>query len=90
MALEFTAVDHHGTPKDNAYQIIPADGIALPHTTSHIYVGVAGDLNYVPAGDSATPGTNILLKGLTVGWHPVRARVIHATTTTAGNMIGFY
>jgi hypothetical protein len=90
MALEDPVVCHHGTPKDNAFAITPSDATPLLHLTSHIYVGTTGDLSFVPVGDMNAVPTVVTLAGLAVGWHPVRARLIRATATTCGGLVGFY
>lgn len=71
----------------NAFAIAPSNDNQLDIVTRGIYVGVSGDLK-VDMDDS---GTAIAFVGLASGIiHPIRARKVYATGTTATNIVGVY
>jgi hypothetical protein len=66
--------------------ITPSDTQDLPKLTRAIYVGGTGDVAAVlQNGDM--PGA---FKALPVGYHPITARRINATGTTATNLMALY
>jgi len=74
-------------PYKNAFAITPSDTVALAEVTRAIYVGVAGDITMQLQGDSAA----VLFKAVPVGTVlPVRATLVKATGTAAGNLLGLY
>lgn len=65
------------------------DNIVLPsgiNRTKGIYVGVTGDLNVVMAS-----GSTVLFKALAAGVvHPISAKRIMSTSTTATDIVALY
>jgi hypothetical protein len=73
------------TSLDSFYEITPSNSVDLPNETISIYVGVPGDLKI----DSAVTGTEITFKNLANGvFHPIRAKKIYETGTSASEIIG--
>lgn len=63
--------------------------VVAPHNANEqtfvsraIYVGVSGDVTCLMAD-----GTTLLFKALPVGIHPIRAKRVNATGTTATDML---
>jgi len=70
-------------PVAHGVSVAPNDGVDLSHVTRAIYLGGAGDLRVtLPDGNTVT------FAAMAAGWHPVRVARIHATGTTASNIIG--
>lgn len=69
-------------PVAHAAQIVPNNGTDLPHVTRVLYVGGAGNIRVTMAD-----GSVVTFMGMTTGWHPVRVSRVHATATTATNII---
>lgn len=70
-------------PITDAAVVTPSDSDDLPRVTRALYIGTAGNARVTLAS-----GTVANFAGLAVGWHPVRVSRIHATGTTAANIIG--
>lgn len=71
-------------PAEHAVAITPNDGADLANNTRGIYLGSTGNLAVTMAG-----GEQITFVGLASGIiHPIRAKRIWATGTTAANIIG--
>lgn len=70
-------------PVAHAREILPSDGDDLPHVTRALYLGGTGDLRVTMAG-----GSVVSFAALTAGWHPLRVSRVHATGTSATNIIG--
>lgn len=70
------------TPHDTDLLAAPSGVTA----TKYLYVGVTGDVAIVtPSND------HVVLKGLLAGaFHPIQARIIKATGTTATNILAVY
>lgn len=69
-------------PVRNAEQVTPSDSGDLSTVSRAIYVGGAGDLRVTLAD-----GSDVIFRAAPVGWHPVRARQIWATGTTATDIV---
>ncbi len=69
-------------PIVDAIDISPDDGADLTVTSRALYVGGAGDVRLTLAG-----GRTVTLRAVQVGWHPVRARRVWATGTTATDIV---
>jgi hypothetical protein len=72
-----------GAPIIDAVAVTPSDSEDLLRVTRALYVGTAGNARVTLAH-----GTVIDFSGLVVGWHPIRVSKVHATGTTAANIIG--
>jgi len=55
-----------------------------------LYVGTAGDITLVTAGDLSVAGTPVLFKAVPVGTLPVQVRRVLATGTTATDLVALY
>lgn len=70
----------------NAFEIIPSDAADLTHETIAIYVGFDGDLKV-----DLVNGETITMCNLAAGvWHPIAAKKVYATGTTATYILGAY
>jgi hypothetical protein len=76
----------HGAIYDTA-DVTPADATALPSGPCRaIWVGVAGNIRIKTLG-----GTTQVLKAMAAGmWHAQAAQEIHATSTTATDIVAGY
>ena len=73
------------TSLDSFFAITPSNSVDLAQNTIAIYVGTPGDLKI----DSAVTGTEITFKNLANGvFHPIRAKRVYATGTSASDIIG--
>lgn len=72
-----------------ARAVAPNDLNDLDPYAKAIYVGVAGDITYIPVRntDQETP---VLLKNAAVGYHPIQARRILATGTAAQSIVALW
>lgn len=70
-------------PINGAFAIVPHDTNELACLTRSIYVGVAGDVKV-----KLYDGSIATYTAMPVGRHPLRARLVFATGTTATNIIG--
>lgn len=75
-------------PAYNAAAITPSDTVDLSPIARGLYVGVTGDVNMELEND--TLGTATLFKAMAVGFYPFRVRRVHATSTTATNLVAVY
>lgn len=80
-----------------ATAITPSDTLAVsigPSTpgayAKSLYIGVAGDLTIITAGDNSNngAGTPVLLKAHPVGYCPIQVRAVLAAGTTAQSIVG--
>lgn len=70
----------------NAFEIIPDDATDLPHETIAVYIGFDGDLKV-----DLISGETITMYNLAAGaWHPIAAKKVYATGTTATYILGAY
>lgn len=74
-------------PAANAFAITPDNEEELEFVTRGIYVGTAGDLAVVLAGDSEAVTFVSLVAGVI---HPLRVRQVLATGTDAEDIVGVY
>ncbi len=66
--------------------IVPSDTVSLVNATLYIYVGVTGNLTVVFNGDTATT----LLSNVPVGIYNLSISMVHATGTTATNLVALW
>lgn len=62
--------------------VTPSDSTDLSYISQLVYVGSAGTLHVTTVG-----GETLITPTLTQGWHPMELSRIHATGTTAGNLM---
>ena len=73
-------------PAGNAFAITPHDSNDLSNVTRGLYVGATGDVVVVTAN-----GDEVTLTALAAGvFHPIRAKQVKSTNTTATNIVGVY
>jgi len=70
-------------PCEDLFEVTPNDNEDLPYATRAIYVGSAGDVKV-----TTVRGNDVVIPDAENGWHPVRAKRIHATGTTATGILG--
>lgn len=72
-------------PAQTCFAITPADSTLLPHVTKGIYIGTGGTVVLVPMrGGAPVTFVNVASGSIL----DVRATAVHATGTTAADMIG--
>lgn len=86
MAAEYATHNLIPTPASHAAAITPSDDADLTFATRAIYVGTTGDLTVILRDDTAP----VTLKSAAVGYHPIQARRVMATDTTATNLVALY
>lgn len=82
------ATFHRGltAPAEDAASITPDDAADLPRPTRGLYVGTGG-----AARVSLVGGAEVVLVGLIAGViYPLRIARVHATDTTASDLVGLY
>jgi hypothetical protein len=73
-------------PAENAFAVTPNNDADLAEDTRGLYVGVSGDVKVDLVG-----GTTVTFVNLAAGViHPIRARRVYATGTSATSIIGAY
>ena len=73
------------TSLDSFFAITPSNSVDLAQPTIAIYLGTPGDLKI----DAVETGTEITFKNLANGvFHPIRAKRVYATGTSASDIIG--
>jgi len=73
-------------PSESAFEITPSDSTNLAHITRGLYVGILGDVRVVTAA-----GDTVTFVDLAAGViHPMRVRMVLASGTNAGELIGVY
>jgi len=79
------------TPDDNKDVTDPA-GANAPCYASFLFIGVAGNVAIVAAGDNSNSGagTAVTFTNVPVGWFPVQVRRVMATNTTASGIVGCF
>ncbi len=76
--------DSPTAPASRCFTITPDDNADLAHATKAIYIGTAGDLAVIPLrGSEAVVFRNLPAGGLL----DVRAKAVHATGTTASDLV---
>ncbi len=79
------SVDSPMTPAEDCFVIAPSDSAELPRATKAIYIGEGGDVALIPVRGK----TPIIFRNLPSGAIlDVRVRAIHATGTTARELVG--
>ncbi|MEO0361148.1 MAG: hypothetical protein AAF322_08570 [Pseudomonadota bacterium] len=73
------------SPAENAAPISPSDAADLPNVCRAIYIGAGGDLRLTTVG-----GDTVTFRNAPEGLFPVRARRVHATDTTAADLIAVW
>jgi hypothetical protein len=74
-------------PITRAFAVTPHDSDDLTQTTRGLYVGGAGNVRVILAGDTDA----VTLTGLAVGIvHPLRVTRVLSTSTTATSIVGLY
>lgn len=73
------------SPAEFAAPVTPSDGADLAVASRAIYIGGAGDLRVTTVG-----GDTITFRNAPEGLFPIRARRIHATETTAADLIAVW
>lgn len=74
-------------PGEGLVAVTPSDGTDLAAVSRGLYVGVAGDVSVILANDSAA----VTLTGLASGIvHPLRAKRVRSTGTTATGIVAVY
>lgn len=74
------------SPAENAAAVTPNDSTDLANTTRGVYVGVTGDLKVDTVG-----GNTVTFVSLAAGIiHPIRAKRVYSTGTTATSILGVY
>ena len=74
------------SPAKKAFAVTPNDGADLSVVARAIYVGSSGDLVVILADDTST----VTFSNIPVGWHPIRAKRIYSTGTTAASIVAVY
>lgn len=79
--------EHHGSgltaPITHAVAVTPSDLADLAVVPRALFLGGAGDLTVTLKDDAAA----VTLTGAAAGWHPIRARRVWATGTTATTIV---
>lgn len=73
-------------PLSNASVVTPSDTTDLSVTSRAIYVGTSGDVQITLSG-----GDTVVLKNVAAGMPlPIRAERVHATNTTATDIVALW
>ncbi len=75
-------VDGVNAPAHSAVAVVPSDSSDLAFLTRAVYVGSGGDLQVTMAD-----GAVALFKSVSAGVLPIRCSRVHATNTTAGDLL---
>lgn len=73
-------------PGEKAVAVTKSDSTVIPATRG-LFVGTAGDLVVLFAGDTATVTLKNVAAGVT---HPWSVTQVHATGSTAADIVGIY
>lgn len=91
----YMAASHADWPARYATAITPSDTLPVAIGPAGCYakalfVGVAGNLEIITAGDVSNGGlgTAVLFQNVPVGWFPVQVRAVLAASTTATDIVG--
>lgn len=74
------------TPARRAVAVTPNDSTDLADVPRALWVGGTGNISLIMQDDSSA----VLFTAVTVGYHPLRAKRIRATDTTATNIVALY
>jgi len=67
------------SPMNDAFDVTPNDGVDLTEVSRGLIVGVSGDVQI-----DTNEGTTIVMPALLAGFiHPIRAKRVYSTNTTA-------
>jgi len=75
--------DSASTPAARSTPVVPHDSNELANIPKAIYVGTAGDIVGRLIDDTA----DRTFKGLAIGYHPLRFKLIKAAGTTAADIV---
>jgi hypothetical protein len=89
MEFPMTAIDRFksygrkpaGGPRQ-LVEVVPNDTVDIEAITQWLYVGGAGDLRV-----TAVEGNTVTLVNVFPGWHAIEVSRVHATGTTATNIV---
>jgi hypothetical protein len=73
------------SPARNAAPVTPDDASDLPVSARSLYVGATGDVRITTVG-----GDTVTFTGVPAGILPVRAARVHATGTTATDIVAVW
>ncbi|RMH49543.1 MAG: hypothetical protein D6686_08015 [Alphaproteobacteria bacterium] len=73
------------SPFNYCDQVIPSDTEDLPYASRSLYIGVSGDIRVTTIG-----GTTVTFRSHPVGYMPGRIRRVHATGTTAADIVAVW
>ena len=73
------------SPAYNAAAVTPDDGTDLPFASRALYLGTGGDLRLTTAG-----GDTVTFRNAAPGILPIRAERVHATGTTAADIVAIW
>lgn len=78
-------------PAGNAVAVVPSDVTDLDQFTRALYIGAAGNLTVIMAGETLTSTTVVTFNNVISGTIlPIRVRRIKATLTTASNIVALF
>lgn len=78
-------------PARVGFEITPDDGVEFDVATRELYIGTGGDLKITLSGYHDTPGGTVTLINLpNASRLPYRVVTVHATDTTASDIVGLY
>ena len=73
------------SPGSHAAPVTPSDSTDLTTASRALYVGGPGDLVLTLVG-----GSTVTLKNLAAGWVPLRTQRVHASGTTAADIVAVW
>ncbi|QDL91286.1 hypothetical protein FDP22_05500 [Paroceanicella profunda] len=73
------------SPFGFAEAVITSDSLDLPYASRALYIGVTGDIKVTTLG-----GTVVTFRNHPVGYLPARVSRVHATGTTAAEIIAVW
>lgn len=73
------------SPAENAAPVTPSNTADLPVACRALYIGGGGDLRITTVG-----GDTVTFRNAPEGLFPIRARRVHATETTAADLIAVW
>lgn len=73
------------SPGTAAAEVVPNDATDLPICSRALWVGTPGDLRITTVG-----GSTVTLKGVPAGIIPIRACRVHATGTSAADIVAVW
>ncbi len=73
------------SPGFQAAAVVPSDSTDLGTVSRALYIGFGGDLRLTTAG-----GTTVVLRNVASGMLPIRVARVHATETTATDIVAIW